>query len=280
MLHVATVHYRSPRWIDIQRRELERHIGVPFEVWSSIELIDASYADRFEHVVEQLGDHQGKLNHLALEIAQRAADDDLLMFIDGDAFPLADPMPAISEALERAPLLAVRRDENAHDPQPHPCFCVTTVGAWRALAGDWSPGYAWPADRGRLVSDVGGNLLRKLELTATPWVPLLRSNGRALDPLFFGVYGGIVYHHGAGFRAGQLSRAHLDGAPPALAASSPLAAAAIRRLNRRRRHAFERSVQRRYVADSERIYELIAADDPRWPAEVGAGPGRAAPSAA
>ena len=32
------------------------------------------------------------------------------------------------------------------------------------------------------------------------WRPLLRSNGTDLDPLYFGIYGDVVYHHGAGFR--------------------------------------------------------------------------------
>ena len=56
------------------------------------------------------------------------------MFLDGDAFTIADPMPLIAESLARAPLLAVRRDENVEEPQPHPCFCVTTVGTWRSLS--------------------------------------------------------------------------------------------------------------------------------------------------
>jgi len=40
MLYVATVHYKSPRWIDIQARYLRRNITVPYQVWTSIEGID------------------------------------------------------------------------------------------------------------------------------------------------------------------------------------------------------------------------------------------------
>ena len=83
---------------------------------------------------------------------------------------------------------------------------MTTVGTWRSLPGDWSVGPVWPAVRGRRVSDVGANLLRTLELSETPWVQLLRTNGSRLHPLYFGVYGDIVYHHGAGFRDSGLSR--------------------------------------------------------------------------
>ena len=134
MLYIATVHYKSPRWIEIQTRYLRRHLSVAYQTWASIEGIDPSYSASFDRVLEQRGQHAGKLNHLAREICHVASDDDLIMFLDGDAFPIADPMPVIAESLEKAPLVAVRRAENANDPQPHPSFCVTTVGTWRQSA--------------------------------------------------------------------------------------------------------------------------------------------------
>jgi hypothetical protein len=263
MLHVVTVHFASPRWIEIQTRHLREHISVPYMTWTSLERIDADYGSHFDRVFEQRGRHPGKLNHLAMEIAHEAPAEDLLMFLDGDAFPVADPMPLISEGLERAPLLAVRRAENVDDPQPHPCFCVTSVGTWRELRGDWSGGYTWQGHRGKLVTDVGGNLLRALELREMPWVQVLRSNGIELDPLFFAVYGDVIYHHGAGFRPGELSRAYLDQAPRPIRAGellSPL----TRRLNMRRRRAWERRIQRRYLARSEQIHAAISRGGSEW----------------
>ena len=174
MLYVATVHYRAPQWIEIQTAHLRRHLSVPHEIWSSLQGIDRSYAAHFDRILEQGGSHAGKLNHMAMEISQEASDEDLLMFLDGDAFPVADPMPLIDDALKRAPLVAVRRAENVKEPQPHPCFCVTTMRTWRALPGDWTAGPTWPGARGQPATDVGGNLLRRLELTNTPWVPVLR----------------------------------------------------------------------------------------------------------
>ena len=206
MLYVATIHYKSPRWIEIQAGYLRRHLAVPYQTWSSLEGIDRSYASYFDRVLEQRGPHAGKLNHLALEISHVAEDDDLIMFLDGDAFPIADPMPVLTDGLGKAPLVAVRRAENLDDPQPHPCFCVTSVGTWRTLPGDWSQGWVWPPTNGRRVSDVGANLLRALELSQTPWVQLLRSNGSKPHSLFFAIYADIVYHHGAGFRDDALPR--------------------------------------------------------------------------
>ena len=175
MLYVATVHYKSTQWIEIQTAHLREHLPVPHQIWSSLQGIDNSYAVHFDRILEQGGSHAGKLNHMAMEISQEASDGDLLMFLDGDAFPIANPMPLIDDALKRAPLVAVRRAENVNEPQPHPCFCVTTMQTWRALPGDWTAGPTWPSARGQPTTDVGGNLLRRLELTDTPWVQVLRS---------------------------------------------------------------------------------------------------------
>jgi hypothetical protein len=269
MLYIATVHYRSPRWIEIQARQLRRHIPVPYQTWSSLEGIDESYAAYFDRTFEQRGLHAGKLNHLAMEVLAVAADDDLLMFLDGDAFPVGDPMPLVSAGLSRAPLVAVRRAENVDEPQPHPSFCVTTVKLWRELPGDWTAGPTWPGARGKPTSDVGANLLRRLQLSQTPWTPVLRSNQLQVDPLYFAVYGGVIYHHGAGFREGELSPADRDHAPrpvpsPRIAPLRPFA----RLANRVRWRSWERRLRREHVRQSRRIYRLIRDDLPGWPAQI------------
>jgi hypothetical protein len=265
MLHIATVHYRSPRWIEIQTRYLRENISVPYQVWTSLEHIDPSYAVHFDRVLEQRGSHAGKLNHLAMEIAHVAAEDDLLMFLDGDAFPIADPLPLITESLTRAPLLAVRRAENVDEPQPHPCFCVTTVGTWHDLPGDWTAGPTWLGAHGKPTSDVGGNLLRRLQLTETPWVEVLRSNRHNLDPLYFAIYGDVVYHHGAGFRTGELSPAHREGAPPPPALPrTPILRPLGRLINGRRWRRWERAERERHVRQSQLIYEKIERGDRAW----------------
>jgi hypothetical protein len=265
VLYIASVHFESPRWIEIQTRGLGEHVSVPYQVWTSLEGIDPSYGTHFDRVVEQHGAHAGKLNHLALEISREASDDDLLMFLDGDAFPIADPMPLIADALSRAPLLAVRRAENLGEPQPHPCFCVTTVGLWRSLPGDWSTGRTWPGPNGRPRTDVGANLLRALELSSTPWTELLRSNKRNPDPVYFGVYGNVIYHHGAGFRSGTPSGVHRSGAPAGLRvpALPPLDALA-RAVNRRRYRAWERATQARRLERSRIVFEKIRAGRTDW----------------
>lgn len=201
MLNILTVHHRTPKWIDIQLDFLRRHLTEPHTTFACIEGIDEADAAGFDVTVQALGAHAGKLNYMAAIASRGAREDDLLMFLDGDAFPIADPMPTVRRALSSTDLVAVRRDENIGDRQPHPCFAVTTVSTWKRIHGDWSQGHPWTVGpSGKAVSDVGGNLLYLLESTSTSWTPLLRTNRRDLHPLFFGVYGDVVYHHGAGFR--------------------------------------------------------------------------------
>jgi hypothetical protein len=268
VLHVATVHYGSPSWIEIQTSYLREHISVPFTTWSSLEGIDQSYGVHFDRVLDQGGRHSDKLNHLAIEISHDAAEEDLLMFLDGDAFPIADPMPLISDGLAKAPLIAVRRAENAGDRQPHPCFCVTTVGAWRKLPGDWSKGFMWTNDVGEQVSDVGANLLRQLELTETPWVEVLRSNRTNLDPVFYAIYGDTVYHHGAAFRTGQHTRASLASEPQfAPPPNIPILRQLVARENRKKRGAWQREVREGRERQSELIRQKIALGGSDWLSE-------------
>jgi hypothetical protein len=207
LLYVITVHWRTPQWIDVQRRYLDRFLSVPFQVWTSLQGIDPAFGARFDRVFTQRGSHAEKLNHLAAEVCDHAAADDIMLFLDGDAFPIADPMPLFTEALSETSLVAVRRSENLGDQQPHPCFCAVTVGEWLRLRGDWGAAATWSAtESGRTLSDVGGNLLRRLEVSGAKWRPLLRTNAVNLHPVFFAIYGEVAYHHGAGFRPGEGAR--------------------------------------------------------------------------
>ena len=265
MLYIATVHYASPQWIEIQARHLREHISVPYQTWTSLQGIDPSYAVHFDRVIDQAGAHAGKLNNLAVEISHEAEDGDLLMFLDGDAFPVADPMPLIRDGLAKAPLIAVRRSENGGDEQPHPCFCVTTVATWRNLPGDWSPGHRWKIADGRRPTDVGGNLLRLLELTETPWVDVLRSNPVHVDPLFFAVYGKTIYHHGAGFRRGGPSRGYYDSRPkPLPLPRTPLLRGFTRRIEAARLLPWRLRTRLPQIKESKRIFEKIQRGDPDW----------------
>jgi hypothetical protein len=204
MLHIATVHWKDDRWVDIQLKYLRLHIARDFKVYAFLnELPEVHRSKYFYTSTEPIRSHAVKLNVLADVAAFNAASpDDWLMFIDGDAFPIADVVALACTLFQKYPLIAIQRKENNGDVQPHPSFCLTTVGFWKSIGGDWNAGHSWRNDQGELVSDVGGNLLGILEQRNIPWHPMRRSNRKNLHPLLFGLYDDVIYHHGLGFRLG------------------------------------------------------------------------------
>ncbi|NIQ02488.1 MAG: hypothetical protein GWM98_20690 [Nitrospinaceae bacterium] len=180
---------------------------MPYRIYAFVNKIETDYSHLFEIYLKEPVElkfvsesHAIKLNILAEIACSQGKDEDYLMFIDGDAFPIVDLMPKVQEIVANHQLMAVRRDENNGDRQPHPSFAVTTVGFWKEIRGDWKPGYKWKNDSGQMVRDTGGNLLKIVENKKIDWHPILRTNKVNLHPVWFGVYGNMVYHHGAGFR--------------------------------------------------------------------------------
>jgi hypothetical protein len=271
MLHIATVHWRTEDWIDIQLAHLKRHIKGPYRVYAFLnEVPEANRAKFFHASLEPVREHAAKLNMLADVIRSEAPDGDLIMFLDGDAFPIADLTPILDGVTAQNPLVAVQRLENNGDRQPHPCFCVTTVGFWASIGGDWNEGHTWADRSGNPVTDVGGNLLGILEERRIAWRPLLRTNRTNLHPLWFGVYGGTVYHHGAGFRTDKLSRADLAVLAEAQGRRPAVARAATRMLDYLLRRSPVRVLRgltrarredRRVARLSQEFFERVKSDE-------------------
>ncbi|HLX70671.1 MAG TPA: hypothetical protein VKV04_13675 [Verrucomicrobiae bacterium] len=207
MIHVATVHWRTDRWIGVQEKYLRKHLKSPYQVYAWFNDVTPARLDPyFFACFEPVNEHEIKLNILADIICSCAeSDEDILIFLDGDAFPVADVEPYLAEKLPAHKLVAVQRRENNGDTQPHPCFCATTVGFWKRIKGDWKRGHKWKNGQGEWITDPGGNLLKLLEDGRIDWHPMLRSNRRNPHPVLFGVYDALVYHHGAGFR-GSVTR--------------------------------------------------------------------------
>jgi len=204
MIHIATVHWLDETWVDIQSNYFSRWLGdTPARVYTYLNGIDVEkYRDRFFYISDEpIVPHITKLNLLAEKITENSEPDDILLFIDGDAFPVGDFVSYIKHQLKSYPLVAVQRLENEGDPQPHPSFCATTVRFWNEIKGDWSKGPKWKTETGGLRSDTGGVLWERLNSLGIEWKPMLRSNVKNLHPLWFGIYENVAYHHGAAFRA-------------------------------------------------------------------------------
>lgn len=196
---VLTVHHRTDRWIDVQLDALERHMSVDYRVHA---VLDGVTSTRFDRVLS-VGStrHADRLDALADDACRTMGPDDQLWFLDGDAFPVADPAPIVTEALQSNVLVAVRRDEGNNGRWPHPSFCAIRVKDWQGIPGTWTVARVTDDPSIAHQADVGGELLLRLRNGGWPWMPLLRSNTVNPHPMFFAVYGGVIYHHGAGFRA-------------------------------------------------------------------------------
>jgi hypothetical protein len=201
VIHVVTVHWRSPQWVRPQLAYLRRHVVGPFRVVAALDGIeDRSLWAEFDHAEELRGPHGEKLNTLAAGVMADADPDDVLIFLDSDAFPVRPLEPWLLPALDRHGVVAVQRHENFGDLRPHPSFCAARVRTWVDIGGDWTK-EPWTSPSGSVLDDAGTRVLAALETHGVEWLPLLRTNTTDLHPLWFGVYGHAVYHHGAGSRS-------------------------------------------------------------------------------
>jgi hypothetical protein len=295
VIHVATVHFRDERWVEPQLRYLERFADEELRVYAFLNGNGPRrHADRFFYATsEPIRAHAYKLNLLADVIRFAAPDpNDILLFLDGDAFPLAPLGATLRPRLAERPLVAVRRDENNGSPFPHPCFAATTVGFWHEIGGTWHSGdkQHWSDPAGRPLTDVGANLLTILKERGVSWHPLLRSNTRELHPLHYAVYGDdaepvIVYHHGAGFgarpgRAFKWEAGHTDARASLLArALDALPRNDLTRKLRRRYHPVKRlneELTRKVKQLDADVFERLRTDEQFWRDFVD--PGAARPS--
>lgn len=213
MIHIATLHYRDESWIEPQLRYLERHTSEDYRVYACLDGIDRQHFTRFHHAEDRGDPIQLEFDYLAATISEEADPDDLLVFMHGDTFPIADWVGPIRSMLAERRLAGIRRDENLGEPHPHACFTATTPRLWNEIGADWSRGPMWTGTNGDEVSDLGATLWRELEDRGIDWTPILRTNTVDPHPLWFGVYGDIIYHHGAAFRK-PMSRVDASLAAP------------------------------------------------------------------
>jgi hypothetical protein len=118
-----------------------------------------------------------------------------LITLDTDAFPIRNGwIETLTGILESgAAVVGVYRDEMAPRLRPFihvSCLCIRRRDLLR-LGVSFASGMA---------QDVGQNLTRELRRIGRPIVGLRRSNARDFHFLIGGIYGDLIYHHGAGSR--------------------------------------------------------------------------------
>lgn len=233
MIHIITSHHRTGEFIIPQVHFIKRSIKQEYKIWAFYDPLDVSELDKFKphfyflenppplkdihkyfkypksnktqpNIPGSLEAHYLKLNFLTDKVLNdsNTKDTDILLYLDGDSFPIAPLDNFIETKLKRYELCGVQRLENGFDIQPHGCFTLTTVKLFKRFDKYiWDNGYAWSnLHTDSFRTDVGGELLRKLIEHRIDWYPLHRTNTVNIHPVCFGIYDDLIYHHGAGFR--------------------------------------------------------------------------------
>tara|TARA_B100000795_G_scaffold19004_1_gene12610 strand:- start:1135 stop:4881 length:3747 start_codon:yes stop_codon:yes gene_type:complete len=271
-VRVVSVHVGNSDWVSKQGEMVQRYIDIPFSLYTStdgflqnetvhkwiaatgnapaymvtredLRAAETTLIERCILNADASCDHGVQLHHLAKRACDAdAPEDDLLVFLDSDAWPLAslkENVVPLLDAEDGIDLVAVRRSVEGMALWPHPSFAVTTCGAWTKNKHSFSQPpdgedpevvnerltYAiFNESRGLLchdhfMLDTGAPLWRHFNDSSKNWVALDRMNKLDIDPLFYGVYGldgvPMAYHQGAGSRHTATSKVVpvADGSP-------------------------------------------------------------------
>lgn len=197
-IHIATIHWPVVKWVKIQQYYLSKNISPGFYCYTIVPPKAKVDESRFEYTGRSpKNDHAGHLNHLQLKVIENAKNDnDILIFLDGDAFPIAPLDKYLEERLKEFSLIAIQRLENYGEYLPHPGFCAARVKFWEELGPVWGESISML----EFGKDPGGGLQDCLKEKGIEWGKIRRTNRTNMHPLFFGIYDNVLYHHGAGFR--------------------------------------------------------------------------------
>jgi hypothetical protein len=198
----STEEARRFPWIRLCLEQLERHTASPYDVlaWDNsflpehLEILAASprvtvYSDRKKQTDVR---HARALERLLREVPSEA---EYVVTLDTDSFPIRDGWldNLLGRLVRGAWIAGIWRDEMAPRIEPfvHPSCLATRRDTFLHL------GVGFRRDGGQ---DVGQNLTKAVVASGGRVSRLRRSNARDVHFLMGGIYGDLVYHHGAGSR--------------------------------------------------------------------------------
>src|SRR5918996_4685251 len=193
-------------WIGLCLRQLERHTpesSYDVLVWDNsflpehLEILEADprVVVFGEHDRQKDVRHGRALDRLLREVPEET---EYVVTLDTDAFPIRDGwLENLTGRLDRGAALAgVWRDEMA--PRIPPYIHPSCLGARRSTLVKL--GVAFARKQGVHRVDVGQNITNAVVASGGRLSRLRRSNARNMHFLMAGIYGDLVYHHGAGSR--------------------------------------------------------------------------------
>lgn len=207
-------------WIDLCLRQIERHSkGHRYEVF----VFDNSHLRRHQSLMRQYRNvrvlpgrlfssvgrfanhipilHVGRLVELAHPraldylVSRVSPDFDYIVTLDTDSFPVRDDwLDVLLDACkDGATLTGVYRNEMA--PTIRPFIHVSGLCVRRRDLRALDVTFARKRSQ-----DIGQNITEEFQRLGRKIIPLERSNGVNCHFLIGGIYGDVIYHHGAGSR--------------------------------------------------------------------------------
>jgi hypothetical protein len=154
-------------------------------------IVDALPHTRISRLVER--SHQAALDYLLARVPDACT---YVVTLDSDSFPVRDDWldRLVGNCEAGAEVTGVYRDEMAPKIRPFvhvSCLCARLI-TLRGLPVSFSRG---------MTQDVGQNISETLAGMGATIQPLRRTNAINFHYLIGGLYGDIIYHHGAGSRA-------------------------------------------------------------------------------
>jgi hypothetical protein len=220
MIHIVTLHFGTQAWFDIQKRYITKYTTGDYKVWIGTyrnEIPeDFDLPDNWQHMdldkdypSDGINEHYAQTEFMYSNyLRDEMKDDDVLIFIDSDAFPVTDKWTQKIQNLfesgsEDGPcdVLGIAQPENKgiaatddYDPYPDLCFFATTKKVWEDNNLEW--GLFLPKHQ-----NPGFGMLDRIKAADLALMYIQRTNSFEANSVMFGVYGDMIYHQHCGSRA-------------------------------------------------------------------------------
>jgi len=206
MIHITSTHYQDPYWIKIQLDSIKKHIKVPYKTYMAHAAMPEMY-ESFESEVDFLYQHTMKkgskfhnmdgTRYCVPHIKKNMGPGDIVIKIDSDAFFINDIDEKYVKFVNDNKFIAMKEPLHEADTTlhtPHPAYYAFTSkflndGLTDALTKLQPRNSNW-----------WGGVISWLSHHKIEWKPMTRSNEVNLHPIYFGLYGDLIYHHWAGSR--------------------------------------------------------------------------------
>jgi len=202
-IHILSVHYENPFWIDIQLEQLKKHLKVPYKTYMAHANMPEDlkdYSNDFDVVVS---DPRKKFHNtdghklLLPHIKENIKPNDIVVKLDSDAFFIKDVDESLFDLVDEHGFLSIHEPRHELDlnyKTPHPVFY--------AFKGEYlSDGLDVQLCTIRVEnSNWWGSVNGWIRSKNIDWFALERSNETNLHPIYFAIYGDLIYHNWAGSR--------------------------------------------------------------------------------